>query len=258
MYHYIYPFSRNCQNIRGFMVQTFHSRKFASIEDLTVQKALKSNVISVVIPALNEAATIGPIISRIRSVLMEKSGFVDEIVVMDGISEDETAKVALEAGAEVYNIADVEPSVLHRGKGVAMWKSQFVTRGDIIIFIDSDILDFDERFICGLAGPLLYHDELYFAKAFYKRPLLLGTGIYENQGGRVTEIMVRPLLSSLVSGIGSSLPASGRRVCSAAKSHGESSILVGLRSGNRVALRHFLFSWTFPYCTGRYGKEVSP
>ena len=174
--------------IRGFMVQTFHSRKFASIEDLTAQKAYKNKTVSVVIPAFNEAATIGPIISRIRSVLMEKSGFVDEIIVMDGISEDETVKVALEAGAEVYNVADVQPSVLHRGKGVAMWKSQFVTRGDIIIFIDSDILDFDERFICGLAGPLLYHDELYFAKAFYKRPLLLGTGVYENQGGELQKL----------------------------------------------------------------------
>lgn len=180
------------------MIQTFHSSNFLSKEQLYAIKKQKETSISVVIPALNEAATIGTIVSRIFQGLNESYPIIDEVVVMDGFSEDGTVVEACKAGAKVYNVDSVIPQVRAKGKGVALWKSQFVTSGDIIVFIDSDILDFDERFICGLIGPLLLHDGYDFVKAFYKRPLLLGSGVYENHGGRVTEIMVRPLLSSLL------------------------------------------------------------
>lgn len=184
--------------IKGFMISTFHSSDFASIEELIEFKASGNKSISVVIPALNEAATIGTIISYIRQHFMEEFSLVDEIVVMDGLSEDRTVEISREEGARVYNPDEAGPPLSQKGKGVSLWKSQFVTSGDIVIFIDSDILDFDRRFICGLVGPLLCYENLSFVKAFYQRPLLLGSDIYDNQGGRITEILVRPLLSALV------------------------------------------------------------
>jgi len=134
----------------------------------------------------------------IHQKMMEEIAIVDEIVVMDGFSNDSTVKEACKAGASVYTPDSAGPKVNCSGKGVALWKSQFITSGDILIFIDSDIIDFDERFICGLLGPLLMYQEYDFVKAFYKRPLLLGSGVYENHGGRVTEILVRPLLSAFI------------------------------------------------------------
>ncbi|NLG17541.1 MAG: glycosyltransferase, partial [Fibrobacter sp.] len=153
------------------MVQRFHSSEFESIDELAGLKASGKKSISVVIPALNEEATIGPIVTYIKQHFMEKYGLVDELVVMDGMSEDQTVQRATDAGACVYNHENAGPAVPLGGKGVSLWKSQFVTSGDIVIFIDSDITDFDRRFICGLAGPLLRHENLFFIKAFYRRPL---------------------------------------------------------------------------------------
>ena len=180
------------------MIRTLHYQDFSSMMVLENAKAEKGLRISVVIPALNEAATIGGIVSYIQKQFVERHAFVDEIIVMDGESEDETTRIAADAGATVYSLDQIGPSVPQRGKGVALWKSQFVSSGDIVLFIDSDILDFDERFIYGLAGPLLQDDALYLVKAFYRRPLILGDGRFENQGGRVTEIMVRPILCALI------------------------------------------------------------
>jgi glucosyl-3-phosphoglycerate synthase len=180
------------------MIKTFHSSAFLSKLQLLQAKKQKGISISVVIPALNEAKTIGTIVSMIHQKMMEEIAIVDEIVVMDGFSNDSTVKEACKAGASVYTPDSAGPKVNCSGKGVALWKSQFITSGDILIFIDSDIIDFDERFICGLLGPLLMYQEYDFVKAFYKRPLLLGSGVYENQGGRVTEILVRPLLSAFI------------------------------------------------------------
>ncbi len=180
------------------MIKTFHSSAFLSKLQLLKAKKQKGISISVVIPALNEAKTIGTIVSMIHQKMMEEIAIVDEIVVMDGFSNDSTVKEACKAGASVYTPDSAGPKVNCSGKGVALWKSQFITSGDILIFIDSDIIDFDERFICGLLGPLLMYQEYDFVKAFYKRPLLLGSGVYENHGGRVTEILVRPLLSAFI------------------------------------------------------------
>lgn len=180
------------------MIKTFHSSAFLSKSQLLQAKKQKGISISVVIPALNEAKTIGTIVSMIHQKMVEEIAIVDEIVVMDGFSNDSTVKEACKAGASVYTPDSAGPKVNCSGKGVGLWKSQFITSGDILIFIDSDIIDFDERFICGLLGPLLIYEEYDFVKAFYKRPLLLGSGVHENHGGRVTEILVRPLLSAFI------------------------------------------------------------
>ena len=185
------------------MVKTFHHSRFGSVQNLLEVKQRKKSRISVVIPALNEAATIGRIISCIHSELIEKFSFIDELIVIDSKSEDDTFSIASECGAKVYRIDEIEPHVSIHGKGAALWKSQFILEkssspDDIVIFVDSDIINFTDRFITGLAGPLLHDDDLGFVKAFYNRPLILDSQLYENQGGRVTEILVRPLVCALV------------------------------------------------------------
>jgi glucosyl-3-phosphoglycerate synthase len=180
------------------MIRTFHNSNFLPKHDLLAVKKQKGISVSVVIPALNEAATIGSIVACIQNNFVEQTPLVDEIIVIDGASKDQTQEEARKAGALVYTIDEAGPSVVQTGKGVALWKSQFVTKGDILLFIDSDILDFNERFVYGLLGPLLLYDEIDFVKAFYKRPLAVGDGVFENNGGRVTEILVRPFLCAFI------------------------------------------------------------
>ncbi len=177
------------------MIRQYAYADFRPLERLQKQKTAQGARLSVVIPARNEARTIGPIVRCIRR-LQQDVGLVDEIVVMDGNSADATADIAQREGAHVHNVSSVYPQVsLPEGKGVALWKSLLMTSGDIILCVDADIENFDARFIYGLLGPLLLHDDILFAKAFYRRPLALDNREYEEYGGRVTEILVRPLLS---------------------------------------------------------------
>lgn len=185
------------------MIKSFHHSEFNSVQYLLEIKKKKKCSISVIIPALNEAATIGQIIACIRKELMEKCEFVDELIVIDGKSADETFQIASDSGARVYSIDEIKPQVSLYGKGVALWKSQFVLKNtcsseDIVIFLDSDIINFNCGLIKGLAAPLLCNSDLGFVKAFYNRPLILDSQLYENQGGRVTEILVRPLICAMV------------------------------------------------------------
>lgn len=176
----------------------FHYKEFETTEMLVQQKRKKGCTISVILPALNEAATIGPIVSYIRNQCMKKNSLIDELIVIDSSSVDKTAEIADREGAIVYDLSDIGPDFDRVGKGVALWKSQYVANGDILLFIDTDILDFDKRFVNGLLGPLLFDDTVCFSKAFYRRPLIIGSGTYDNYGGRVTEILVRPLLSAIL------------------------------------------------------------
>lgn len=180
------------------MIRDYNFREFIDIEQLASLKKKSGLSVSVVLPALNEAATIGNIITSMHRKLMNDVQLIDELIVMDGVSEDRTGKIARDAGADVYSISNVGPDVPYRGKGVGLWKSLFVSHGDILVFIDSDIIDFDERFVCGLLGPLLLDSDLYLTKAYYKRPLVIGSNEFDDQGGRVTEILVRPMLSAFI------------------------------------------------------------
>lgn len=148
--------------------------------------------VSVVVPALNVASTVGVICRAIRDTWMGPRGLVDELVVIDSASTDGTAAVAAAAGARVVQDADVLPSVGQgRGKGEAMWKSLAATTGDIVVWIDGDIDDFDPGFVPKLVAPLLHDPVIGYVKAFYHRPL----GDAPEGGGRVTEICARPLIN---------------------------------------------------------------
>lgn len=152
--------------------------------------------VSVVIPTLNEESTVATIVATIRESLMERVPLVEEIIVVDSGSTDRTCERAAAAGARVFlasQIADFLGD--HPGKGENLWKSQFVTRGSICVFIDADILDFHEGFVTGLVGPLVENSSLQYVKGFYRRPLQVAGGPLEQGGGRVSELLVRPFFS---------------------------------------------------------------
>ena len=179
------------------MITTIHSGEILQTEKLVALKKDSHQTISVVIPARNEAATIGSIIKTVRS-LMQPVGLVDEIVVMDDDSEDATARIAREAGATVYQVPAAVPSITTRGKGVALWKSLFVTTGSLLIFVDADLSNFSTGYLTGLSSALLTNEKLHLVKASYRRPLMTENGQIEDNGGRVTELMVRPLLNMFI------------------------------------------------------------
>ena len=179
------------------MIQTYDYRQFSPAESLSPLKQEAGETVSVIIPALNEESTIGPIVSCIVDQLIENVGLVDEVVVMDGNSNDKTAEIAGDAGAKVYNVEELAPKVDTAGKGCAMWKALSVARGTIVVYVDADIRNFDTRFVFGLLGPMLANPETCFVKACYDRPYVLEDGTFvQGEGGRVTEILVRPFLAA--------------------------------------------------------------
>jgi glucosyl-3-phosphoglycerate synthase len=151
--------------------------------------------ISVVVPARNEERTIADVVGQIRERLVVERPLVDELVVMDSLSGDTTAQRARAAGASVHSVEEVVPELgVHPGKGEALWKSLFVTSGDILVFIDADLTDWGTHFVTGLLGPLLARGEVRLVKGFYDRKLDLGDGVAA-EGGRVTELVARPWLA---------------------------------------------------------------
>ncbi|MGL4401359.1 MAG: glucosyl-3-phosphoglycerate synthase [Luteolibacter sp.] len=174
-------------------MQRFHHRQFADLDALVALK--KSQRISVCIPTRNEADTIGPIVSTIRDSLIS-AGLVDEVLVIDSDSTDATRELAAAAGARVYRSSEIPPTECsYSGKGENLWKALHVATGDIICYIDGDISSFHCGFVTGLVGPLLSDLELDYIKAYYERPLAYGDESHSTGGGRVSEILVRPLIS---------------------------------------------------------------
>jgi glucosyl-3-phosphoglycerate synthase len=152
--------------------------------------------IAVVIPARNEAATIGEIVSAIYRELVVNADLVDELIVMNSRSTDDTAQRAAAAGAVVHNVDQIRPDLgVHPGKGEAIWKSQFITEADVVVFIDGDLTQWGLHFVTGLLGPLLDDEQILLCKGFYDRSFT-GDGTGESiAGGRVTELVARPLLN---------------------------------------------------------------
>ena len=154
--------------------------------------------VSVVVPALDEQATVGEVVERLVTTLQRTSGLVDEVLVVDADSLDATGAVAAAAGARVVRQSEVLPDQgTHPGKGEAMWKGLAASTGDLVVFVDADIVGFDERFVTALLEPLLLEPPAAFVKAAYDRPLRTGGHTAPTGGGRVTELLARPLIASL-------------------------------------------------------------
>jgi glucosyl-3-phosphoglycerate synthase len=127
---------------------------------------------------------------------MHEVALVDEVVLVDSNSSDRTRDVARDLGVPVHVHQHVLPNLgTRKGKGEALWKSLFLTRGDIVIWVDTDIANFHPRFVYGLLGPLITHPEIQFVKGFYRRPLKVDNKVQAGGGGRVTELTARPLLN---------------------------------------------------------------
>jgi len=175
---------------------TFHHSRFAELRALVAEKEKQGLMISVCLPTLNEAKTIGKEIAVLKSELMSRYPLVDELAVMDSGSTDGTCDIARAFGADAYIAADILAEQGNRpGKGENLWKAVYQLRGDIIVFVDADIRNIHARFVYGLLGPLLTRPEVKYVKAFYDRPLGLARGVRVAGGGRVTELLVRPLFS---------------------------------------------------------------
>ena len=184
-------------NNNWLSTNTFHYSEFRDLDRLVHTKQQKNLKISLCLPTLNEERTIAKEILIMKSELMDRYPLLDEIVVVDSGSTDNTLEVARAYGADVYHADDILPRLeKHKGKGENLWKALFITTGDIIVYLDADIKNIHHRFVYALIAPLLLFDNIKLAKAFYDRPIAIGKSkIRPTGGGRVTELVVRPLFS---------------------------------------------------------------
>jgi glucosyl-3-phosphoglycerate synthase len=181
-------------NLRPDVAEWFERRTWQPVgwgaEELLAAK--RGRTVSVVLPALNEEDTVAGVVAAVRAA----GPLVDEIVVLDGGCTDRTAERARAAGARVTDRAGALPGVeLRPGKGEVLWRSLAATSGDLVVFMDADLVDVGPDVVVGLLGPLLTVDGVELVKGFYRRPLRIGNTEQAAGGGRVTELMARPLLA---------------------------------------------------------------
>jgi nucleotide-binding universal stress UspA family protein len=181
---------------RWFAENTFHASEFREVAKLVDLKEKRGVTISLGLPALNEEATIGLVIKRIKTALMDRIPLLDQVVVIDSDSTDRTREIAAELGVPVVRHSQILPETgSHSGKGEALWKSLHVLDGDIVAWVDTDIRNIQPRFVHGLLGPLLREPRIQYVKGFYRRPIRENGTLISEGGGRVTELMARPLIN---------------------------------------------------------------
>ncbi|MFZ4185909.1 glucosyl-3-phosphoglycerate synthase [Streptomyces pseudogriseolus] len=188
------------EEVERWLIERSWSVADRPLHRILAAKRASGQTVSVVLPALNEEATVGDIVSVVRHDLVHQAPLVDEVVVIDSGSTDRTSEAAAAAGARVVHRDVILPRIpAVPGKGEVLWRSLLVTRGDIVCFVDADLRDFSSDFVTGIVGPLLTDPHLQLVKAMYDRPLTQAdgsiTGAGAGQGGRVTELMARPLLN---------------------------------------------------------------
>ena len=180
---------------KWFNQKSFHYSQFSNINELIEKKEERNLKISLCLPTLNEGKTIGKTIEVVQTELVERYALIDEIAVIDSGSEDNTLEIAKQRGAKTYLSKDyLLDEGKAKGKGENLWKALYLLEGDIILYLDADITNISPHFAYGVLGPLLHDTTIKFVKAFYTRPLHINNHIHETNGGRTTEILVRPLL----------------------------------------------------------------
>lgn len=184
-------------NISWIEKNTFHYSEFSDLHRLVDEKQRKNLKISLCLPTLNEEKTIAKEILIMKSELMTRYPILDEIVVVDSGSTDKTREIASAYGADVFEAEKILPHLeKFKGKGENLWKALYITKGDIIVYLDADIKNIHHRFAYALLGPLILYDNIKYVKAFYDRPIAIGKSkIRPTGGGRVTELVIRPLFS---------------------------------------------------------------
>jgi len=181
---------------RWLAERTFHHSNFWDIKWLVEEKERQGLKVSLCLPTLNEEKTIGQEIVILKAELVDRYPLLDEIAVIDSGSTDKTCAIAESFGADVYVASEhLVECGQQRGKGENLWKALYLLEGDILVFVDTDIKNIHPRFVYGLVGPLIQNAEVHYVKAFYDRPLAFSGGLRPTGGGRVTEILIRPLFS---------------------------------------------------------------
>ena len=181
---------------KWFAENTYHSREFADLERLMELKEAQALTISLGLPSLNEEETVGHVIETIQKSLMEEVPLLDEMVLIDSNSVDRTREIAADLGIPVHVHQEILPQYgAYEGKGEALWKSLYVLKGDIIAWIDTDVVNIHPHFVYGVLGPLLRARRVQYVKGYYQRPLKRGDKLIASGGGRVTELTARPLLN---------------------------------------------------------------
>jgi nucleotide-binding universal stress UspA family protein len=181
---------------RWFGESNYHHAEFADLRRLTQLKDKQGLTISLVLPTLNEEETIGPIVRRAIREMVGRVPLLDEVLVIDSASTDRTREIAEAEGARVVQHPDVLSRYgSFRGKGEALWKSLYETSGDIVVWADTDVRNWHPRMVYGTVGPLLHEPRLQYVKGYYQRPIVQGGVIREGGGGRVTELVARPLIN---------------------------------------------------------------
>ena len=176
--------------------RTFHHANFWDIKWLVEEKQRQGLTISLCLPTLNEERTIGQEIVILKAELSDRYPLLDEIAVIDSGSTDATCEIASSFGADVYIASEhLTEESSQQGKGENLWKALYLHKGDIIVYVDTDIKNIHPRFVYGLVGPLIQDPEVHYVKAFYDRPIAYSGVLRPTGGGRVTEILVRPLFS---------------------------------------------------------------
>jgi nucleotide-binding universal stress UspA family protein len=181
---------------RWFGEANFHHAEFADLRRLVQLKEKQGLTVSLVLPTLDEEETIGPIVRRAMREMMGRVPLIDEILVIDSMSTDRTREIAEAEGARVVQHPDILSRYgSFRGKGEALWKSVFETSGDIIVWADTDVRNWHPRMVYGTLGPLLHEPRLQYVKGYYQRPIVEDGVMKEGGGGRVTELVARPLIN---------------------------------------------------------------
>ncbi len=181
---------------RWFGESNFHHAEFGDLRRLVQLKEKQGVTVSLVLPTLNEEETIGPIVRRAMREMVGRVPLLDEILVIDSASTDRTCEIAEAEGARVVQHSDVLPRYgSFRGKGEALWKSLYESTGDIIVWADTDVKNWHHRMVYGTLGPLLHEPRLQYVKGYYQRPIVEEGVLKEGGGGRVTELVARPLIN---------------------------------------------------------------
>lgn len=157
-------------------------------------RAAKDASVAVILPARQVAGTIGALLKELKP--LSEAGLIDELIVVASDSGDETPEIAADAGARVLQRDDLSPGFgPSLGKGDALWRGVGATSGDIVVFMDTDTQNFGAHFLLGLLGPLFDQPSLEFVKGAFRRPFKVGGRRFPDEGGRVTELVARPLLN---------------------------------------------------------------
>jgi nucleotide-binding universal stress UspA family protein len=181
---------------RWFGESNFHHAEFSDLRRLVQLKEKQGVTVSLVLPTLDEEETVGPIVRRAMREMVGRVPLLDEVLVIDSASSDRTREIAESEGARVVQHPDVLSRYgSFRGKGEALWKALYETSGDIVVYCDTDVKNWHHRMVYGTLGPLLHEPRLQYVKGYYQRPIVEAGQLKEGGGGRVTELVARPLIN---------------------------------------------------------------